>query len=88
MHNHYRRVFSETITRWQITGNASIPALRDSEIDTNQFMRALLEQNRLREEQMDKIISKLIDQKITTQASTSMLLIVTQTVPMLSGRNR
>jgi len=53
--------------------------------DANDLVRALLEQNRLRGQQMDKIISKSIETKTTEQPSATMLPIITQTVPMFNG---
>ena len=54
--------------------------------DVNEFVQVLLEQNRLWEQQMDKIINKLMKAKTTEQLSTSMLPIIAQTVPMYVQR--
>jgi len=37
------------------------------EFNANELVRALLEKNRLRKEQMDKIINKLMDQRTVAQ---------------------
>ncbi|CAI6342719.1 unnamed protein product [Macrosiphum euphorbiae] len=53
--------------------------------DTNDLVRALLEQNRLREQQMDKIINKLMETKATERPTASMLPVIMQTVPVFNG---
>lgn len=53
--------------------------------NTDDLVRALLEQNRLREQQMDKIISKLMETKATDLPTTSMLPVIMQTVPVFNG---
>ncbi|CAI6359069.1 unnamed protein product [Macrosiphum euphorbiae] len=61
-------------------GNSDPNNPNGEEFNENQLVLTLLEQNRLREEQMDKIINKLMDQRTVTQQSSPMLLIISQTV--------
>lgn len=56
-----------------------------SELDAKGLVLALLEQNRLREQQVDKIINKLMEQKTMVQPSSPTLPIISQTVPMFNG---
>jgi len=66
-------------------GNSDPNNPNGEEFNANLLVHALLEQNRLREEQMDKIINKLMDQRTVTQQSSPMLPIISQTVPVFNG---
>ena len=58
-----------------------------AQLDVNELVKALLEQNRLREQQMDAILSKLIDNKPEVPVTTTMLPTIMQTIPKFNGES-
>jgi len=52
-----------------------------AQLDVNGLVRALLEQNRLREQQIDAILSKLMENKSEVAVTTTMLPTIMQTIP-------
>ncbi|CAI6353555.1 unnamed protein product [Macrosiphum euphorbiae] len=58
-----------------------------TQFDVNELVRALLEQNRLREQQMDAILSKLMENKSEVPVTATMLPTIMQTIPKFNGES-
>jgi len=58
-----------------------------TQLGVNELVKALLEQNRLREQQMDAILSKILTQRTEIPVTPTILPIVMQTIPKFNGES-
>jgi len=58
-----------------------------AQLDVNGLARALLKQNRLREQQVDAILSKLMENKPEVPVTTTILPTIMQTIPTFNGES-